>query len=346
MSTQQKPMVVGMIGVGGFGGYRRARMRESGLFRLAACYDRNPENLKLACQQDSAKPCASIDELLATPGLEGMVISTGVDSHADLAIRAMRANLHVFVEKPLCGRPEEIPQMIAVRNQTKRIFASGHSHHGTDAVYRLARQYIDEGKLGTLACYEENTSHSGGLEIHPGDWRGLRERNPGGMLLQCGVHSLHRLVHLFGPVEQVMCMMRYDANPNTQTADVANVLLRHPGGLLGTLNAYHVTAYIHEFRLFGTKGTLYFDTHHCRVWFQERRRNETEERVEVPLPKPDPEHAFSNLANWYRAVRQGTAPAPSLEDGIEAVLPVFAAEVSSEQGRIVALSELRETIRA
>src|SRR5690606_19620913 len=99
-----------------------------------------------------------------------------------------------------------------------------------DPIVRTVREHLERGTLGTLTAYEENTSHSGGLEIRPGDWRGLRDRNPGGMLLQCGVHALHRLVHLFGPIERVGAMMRYDANQATQTADAACTIIRHRSG--------------------------------------------------------------------------------------------------------------------
>ena len=36
-------MRVGMVGVGGFGSYRRDRMRETGLFEIVVAYDLNPD---------------------------------------------------------------------------------------------------------------------------------------------------------------------------------------------------------------------------------------------------------------------------------------------------------------
>lgn len=342
MSASQSPekkLVVGMVGLANFGGHRRTLMRATGLFQIAAAFDRNPAALEAAQKQDGAKPVNSFEELLAFPGLEAIVISTGVDSHAPFAIQAMERGLHVFVEKPLCGRIEEIEQLVETRNRTKRIVGVGHSDNETSPVGRLIKDYLANGKIGTLAAYEENTSHSGGLEIKPGDWRGMRDKNPGGMLLQCGVHALHQLVYLFGPIAQVSCQMRYDANPNTQTADVANVLIRHKSGLLGTLNCYHITAYIHELHLFGTKGNLYIDTHAKKAWYQERKRGEVEPRVEVEVPKVASSDT-ANLINWFNAIRKGTVASPSLEDGIAAVLPVFASEISDQQGRTVTLDEV------
>ena len=345
-TSNQPRMKVGMVGVSGFGAARRRTLRQAGLFDLVACYDRNPDAMKKAQEEDGAKPTQSLDELLQTPGLEGLVISTGVDSHVELAVRGLEAGLHVLVEKPLCGRPEEAQRLIEARDRTGLVVATGHSDYETSAIYQLGRQYIDAGKLGTLVCYEENSSHSGGLEIKPGDWRGLRENNPGGMLLQCGVHSVHLLRYLIGPIDKLDAMMRYDAHDGTETADAANVLLHHENGLIGTLNCYHTTGYVHELRLFGTKGNLYMDTIQKRAWFQPRKRGEREDREEITVPKA-PEHAgHANVINWFRAVREGRPPQPSLEDGVEAVLVVFAAERADHEGRRVALSEIRESIAA
>jgi UDP-N-acetyl-2-amino-2-deoxyglucuronate dehydrogenase len=335
-------MIVGMIGVGGFGVRRRGYMRRTGHFKIAACCDRGPEALKKACSEEGATPCADFDELLATPGLEGVVIATGADTHTDLTLRALRAGLHVFVEKPLCSNEAQIAQLLEARRVSGRVVGVGHSDVHADAIYRLIRHYIDSGRLGTVAAYEDNSSHSGGLEIKKGDWRSFKENNPGGMLFQCGVHALHGLTYLFGPVASVQAMMRYDAHPGTETADVTNVLIRHESGMVGTLNCYHVTPYCRELRVFGTRGALFLDTNLRRAWFQERKRGEVEPRVEIPVPAVEPLDDCSNVINWYKACRGEGQPRPSLEDGINAVLPVFAAELAAEEGRAVMLDELRQ----
>ncbi|MCG3147197.1 MAG: Myo-inositol 2-dehydrogenase [Verrucomicrobiae bacterium] len=332
-------MQVGMIGVANFGAHRRHLLRQTGLFRIAAVCDRKPEWLAQAAQEESAQPYPDFAAMLKHPGLEGVVISTGADSHAALSIAAMRAGLHVFVEKPLCPSVAEVNELRRVQRETGKVVGLGHNHCASDNLLQLAHDYIAAGKLGVVAAYEENSSHSGGLEIKPGDWRGLADKNPGGMLFQCGVHALHGLNWLFGPVTAVQAMMRYDANPVTQTADVANVLLRHASGLVGTLNCYHVTAYCHELRIFGTKGNLYLNTFERKAWFQERLRGPQEPRVPVELPASDPQHEFKNLLEWHEAIRTGKPNYPALEDGARAVLPVFAAELAAKEGREVHLPE-------
>ena len=333
--SENKKLVVGMVGIMNFGGYRRARMKDAGVFQVAAVCDRNEEFLKKAAEEEGATAYTDFNAMLDHPGLEGIVISTGADSHAPFAIAAMRKGYHVFVEKPLCTSVAETAELLKVRDETKRIFGMGHNDESKSRTQALIKQYIDEGRLGTVTAIECNSSHSGGLEIKPGDWRGLADKNPGGMLFQCGCHALHSMRYLFGDVVEVSAMMRYDANPVTQTADAANVLLRYKSGLVGTLNCYHTTAYCHEYRIFGTKGNLYFDTQAGRGWFQQRLRGPIESREEVTFSEKDPTAAIGNVLSWYDGIRKGTPVYPSLEDGVAAVKVIFAAEESTKTGKTI-----------
>ncbi|MFW6060622.1 MAG: Gfo/Idh/MocA family protein [Phycisphaeraceae bacterium] len=331
---------VGMVGLGGFGKHRRETMRQAGYFDLVACCDRAPEVLEEVSRAEGATPYDDFDAMLAHDGLEAVVISTGADTHAPFALRAMAAGLHVFIEKPVCTCVEEGEKLREAERRTGCIIGIGHTAIEGDALARAYQPLAQQGAFGTVVCYEENSSHSGGLMIRPGDWRGAADRNPGGMLFQCGVHALHRLVQLFGPIQSVQAMMRYDAHPATETADVANVLIRHENGMLGTLNCYHITGYVHEARVFGTIGNLYVETMGAGAWFQHRQRGEPEPREPIALPEAPPEAPYLNVLNWYRAIREGGSARPSLEDGLQALFPVFAAERAAVERREVALSEL------
>jgi UDP-N-acetyl-2-amino-2-deoxyglucuronate dehydrogenase len=333
-----------MVGVGGFGAYRRERLREAGGFELVAVCDRDPGVARQAAEEERAQPFADVAAMLAEPlDLVGVIIATGASSHAPLAVQAMAAGKHVFIEKPLCSTPEQAAALLAAQRASGVHVGVGHAAVEDDGAVLVVEQLRREGRFGTLVCYEENTSHSGGLILKDGDWRADPAHNPGGMLFQCGVHSLHRLIHLFGPVVAVQAMMRDDAHPGTRTVDVANVLLRHASGMVGTLNAYHVTPYCHELRVFGTSGAAFIETHDGRgqATFQVRRQGDPEPREPLPLPERPVGAGGNNLIAWRDAIRGTRArPAPGLEDGLRAVAPVFAAMRAAQEGREMALDAL------
>lgn len=72
----------------------------------------------------------SVEEGLATsPDL--VVIATHTDSHASLAITAMKAGAHVFVEKPLAGNVKDAERVVETANKLGRKLVVGYilRHH-------------------------------------------------------------------------------------------------------------------------------------------------------------------------------------------------------------------------
>jgi predicted dehydrogenase len=343
MSNTDK-MKVGMIGVGGFGGARRAFMRETGLFEIVAAYDINKDALESTQKEDGAKPVDSYEALLSTPGIEAMVISTGANFHAEQIIAAAKRGLHVFVEKPLCSTPGEVAALLDIQKETGVVIGMGHNDHTHQGASSTIKYAIDSGEMGTIVAVEATTCHSGGFKIAPGDWRGDPLKNPGGMLFQCGVHKVHELMFYCGPIKRVSCMMRYDANPVTGTADAAVCTLEFANGVVGTLNAYHVTPYRHFVNIYGTKMNLYEEERGWEGKTLTRQRiapkldNSNEPWESVEIPKMD--DRLGGLISFYNCVRHGGTPYPSLIDGARAVSVIFACEESAKTGRAIDVPEI------
>jgi predicted dehydrogenase len=345
MTDFHTPLRVAQIGVMNFGRRRRNTLRETGLFELLAIHDWNAEALATAAVEEGCPACASYEELLDTPGLEAVIISTGAMFHADQIEQAAERGLHVFVEKPVCATPTEVRRLLDLEKRTGVVIAVGHCAHDKSAVSLTIKRLIDSGALGTLATFQKTTAHNGGFAIQPGDWRGDAEKNPGGMLFQCGVHGLHELMFYFGPVREVYATMRHDVH-TTQTADIALCQLRFDSGLVGTLSAFHVTPYKHNLMIYGTEANLYRDDRFFDegVILQMQRGRfdggkEVLESVEVDKSTDDP---FGNLRNFFHAIREGKRVYPSLADGLKAVQIVFAAQESARLGRAVPVSRLSD----
>jgi len=333
-------MKVGMVGVRAFAVKRRELLAESGLFDLMAVYNRTREPLDALARTEDIQPCYTYEELLDVPGLEAVVISSGASAHAEQTIAALDKGLHVFVEKPLCSSFEEIEAMRAAQQRSGKVVGVAHNHHGHDTISVTIKNKIDRGELGEIATFEKTTAHSGGLLIEPGDWRGDPGKNPGGMLFQCGVHAFHELMYYFGPLDEIGATMRYDVHKATKTADVAVCHVRFKCGVLGTLCAYHVTPYRHTLNIYGTKGALYRDDRFfdegTRLLMQRVPESlDGSKEPQLPAELEGEKDECGNLRSFYKAVREGGTPYPSLIDGARAVAAVFAAEESARTGQPV-----------
>ena len=342
--TGPRRLRAAQVGVGHFGAFRRKTLRASGLFDLVAAYGLDPKALAQAEKQDGARPVSSYEELLDVDDIEVMVISTGAKFHAEQAIAAMDRGLHVFVEKPLCATPAELEALIETQKRTGVMVQVGHQDHIRDPVSQFIKQTIDCGRLGTISHFEKATGHHGGFCIKPGDWRGDPDKNPGGMLFQCGVHSFHELMHYFGPIRRVSAMMRYDVNRATGTADVTLCQVEFASGLVGALNAFHVSPYRYYFYIYGTSRNLYREELYFEEGtklylqsFTEDRAKEPWEPVTIPSYDRATHKAYSgDLRGFHQAIVDGgPQPYPTLLDGARAVAVVFAAEESAKAGRVV-----------
>lgn len=109
-----------------------------------------------------ARFTGSFDELLADPQLDAVAIATPVPTHAELAVRALEAGKHCFVEKPLAQSVADAERAVAAARENGRILMVGHLleyHPGVEAL----KQVVDSGSLGPIHYLYSNRLNLGQL---------------------------------------------------------------------------------------------------------------------------------------------------------------------------------------
>ncbi len=82
-------------------------------------------------------------------GLEGVIIALPLHLHAEAAVAAMKAGLHVLTEKLMAHSVHECKEMARVANLTNRYLAVGHQRH-YNILYANAVESIRRGLLGDV----------------------------------------------------------------------------------------------------------------------------------------------------------------------------------------------------
>ncbi len=83
-------------------------------FNLRAVVSRSGHNAKTASKQFEANYATTdIQEVLIDPNIDAVLIATRHNTHARLALDALQAGKHVFLEKPLGINEEELKQILA-----------------------------------------------------------------------------------------------------------------------------------------------------------------------------------------------------------------------------------------
>lgn len=78
-------------------------------------------------------------ELLADPEIQAVVVATREDQQAVLAIEALRAGKHVYVEKPLADTLEKVEKVVTAQQASGRFAAVGFNRRMAPA-YGKARE--------------------------------------------------------------------------------------------------------------------------------------------------------------------------------------------------------------
>ncbi len=87
--------------------------------------------------------------ILSRPDVDAVVIATPPPTHKPLAMEALAAGKHVFVEKPLSVSVAEGEEMVAAANQADRKLMVGHTFVYTAAVNKI-KDLIASGELGDI----------------------------------------------------------------------------------------------------------------------------------------------------------------------------------------------------
>jgi len=89
------------------------------------------------------------ERVLNEPSVDAVVIATPVESHYDLAMRALACGKHVLVEKPMARTIEQVRQIAELAEEKGLVAMVGHTFIFNAAV-RFIKQYVDSGQLGEI----------------------------------------------------------------------------------------------------------------------------------------------------------------------------------------------------
>ena len=223
---KDKRFSIGIVGAGWVAGARHApSYLKDGRARVEAIYDRDLAKAERLAQRFSvARATNNLDELLHR-AKDAVSICTPPQSHAELALRAMKAGRHVLVEKPMAMTSDEARAMAATSRATGLQLCVSHNFLFSRSMTR-ARQMIDAGKVGEIL-------HAVALQLSSPRRRlpSWYPELPGGLFFDEAPHMLYILRSLLGelhvrgawaieasdggpqPIERLECSL--DSGPRT-----------------------------------------------------------------------------------------------------------------------------------
>ena len=180
-----------IVGFGGMAGWHYEKLQTIDQIEVAGIWDIRE------CRRDLAREKGihvyeSLEDLLADPATDLVLVAAPNDVHKPVAIAAMESGKNVISEKPITLNSADLSEMIEASQRTGR-FLTVHQNRRWDEDYLVVKAILAEGKLGPIHRIESRVHGSRGI---PGDWRQEPEHG-GGMILDWGVHLLDQALLLF-----------------------------------------------------------------------------------------------------------------------------------------------------
>jgi len=169
-SSSMDAVVVGQVGYGYWGPSlaRNFAGRPGG--HLAVLADQDPARRVLAGESlPGTRIVADARSVIDDPEVEAVVLATPPATHAALAVAAMRAGKHVFIEKPLALTVEDGATIAAAAEDTGLVVVVGHLLLFHPAVRALTR-IVDTGGLGDLWTVECERTNLGQVRSDVNAW--------------------------------------------------------------------------------------------------------------------------------------------------------------------------------
>lgn len=139
---------VAVVGCGNWGKNLVRNFAQLG--ELAAVCDNDEKRLAIVRQEyKDLRVTSNLQTLLDDPEITAIVVASPSDTHFDLAKRALLANKHVYVEKPLARDVNHARELDALATERNLVLMVGHLLLYHPAVNCL-KQLIASGELGEL----------------------------------------------------------------------------------------------------------------------------------------------------------------------------------------------------
>jgi UDP-N-acetyl-2-amino-2-deoxyglucuronate dehydrogenase len=289
---------------------------------VVACFSRDEARRTEFAERFGCAAAASFEEAIEHPGVEGVVLATPNDVHEEQAIACAERGRHVFVEKPIADSVEGGERMREACAEAGVTLMVGHAFRRLGAARRV-KELLDAGALGRVVLAEANMSLPG--SFGPRAWRAHRTRNPGGPIMQLGIHHVDTLSYWLGPVERSAGLFAH-VETDADIDDVGVVTLEFESGAVGSLTGSYVSPKTLSLRLLGTEAVLDYRADFS-VW-PDARALDAATTLTVdgePVDFEERDMLAEELDEFARCVRGEAEPETGAREGIAALAVVLEA---------------------
>ncbi len=376
-AAQQAKLRLGLIGCGSYGRNDTKAAFKVGNVEMVALCDVDSQHLADTAAEveklQGARPrmFKHYEELLATGGLDAVIIATPPHWHALPFLAAVEKNLDIYCEKPLAYDIREGQAMVAAAQKKDIVVQIGFQRRQSPAL-RQARDYLQQGNLGRVVQVDAQIHYSAGLldatpqeppaaldwdlwcgpapkipyspQVGHFAWR-LEKTTGHGHLVDWGIHLIDATRWILGltmprSVQAMGGLYQYKdkiTTPDTLTVqfdfEACPVVWRHR-----IWGAQEYTPEVSNGIFFyGEKGTLFVTDDRWIVVPKDKNKLREEHKTAADL-------GTAHMAEFLHAVRDRKPPGCTVQEGYRSTATVKLAMIAYEVGAKITWDEKSQQI--
>jgi predicted dehydrogenase len=152
---------IGIIGYGYWGPNLVRNFAETPGARVSWVSDLDPAKLDLVKRRFPAVGVTThYRELLDDPNTDAIAIATPVHTHYEIALEALRAGKHVWLEKPMTETSVQARRLVEEAERQKRVLLVDHTFLYTGSVMKMS-ELIHSGEVGRIYYYDSTRVNLG-----------------------------------------------------------------------------------------------------------------------------------------------------------------------------------------
>lgn len=255
-----EPIKVGIIGHGFMGHEHETMLTQMDEFQVVGITDRDLTQLEDVKEGIIRYP--SVEELLANPEIQVVLIVANNNQHLDLVTKAAKAGKDIICEKPAAMSVAELDEMVKVVSECGVKFTIHHQRR-FDPDFRTIKEIYDQGTLGDVYTIKNQLYGFNG-NMH--DWHVYISEGRG-MLFDWGVHLIDQVLWMIdSKITSVYATVKNVIN--FEVDDFFNIQLRFENGVQAEieLGTYYLKDQPNWFErhwfIGGNQGSAYVDGFH------------------------------------------------------------------------------------
>ncbi len=309
---------------------------------VAVVNHRRESMAAFAEQFDIPRQYTSLDKLFADGDIDAISINTPNYLHAPQAIAALKAGVHVMVEKPMAMNAVEAQAMVDAAAQSEALLMVAHCFRFDPEVQWLKAQ-ADAGRLGQIIRSKSYGVHA---NWGPGGWFTQSQYAGGGAIADMGIHALDTVRYLLGDPQPISVYARIGTYyGDFDVDDTGIIIVNWDNGATSYIETGwwqpHTDKPNAGTQLYGTKGFgELFPTRLSLPDLAAETVTDVESEFEFPRTEAISHAKYgTQLAYFVDCIRENRTPVPGGVEGMINMKIVDTAYKSSKIGQVVEIDD-------